>query len=85
MIIEEYSNLKVSIIISGTESEFATDYSDGPKLFKYNGIGILYSKLSNQSYYDLGYISQEKDLQLGDAYIIENKKYVKVKTPICNI
>ena len=43
---------------------------------KYNGIGILYSKLSNQSYYDLGYISQEKDLQLGDAYIIENKKYV---------
>lgn len=85
MIIEEYSNLKVSIIISGTESEFATDYSDGPKLFKYNGIGILYSKLSNQSYYDLGYISQEKDLQLGDAYIIENKKYIKVKTPICNI
>ena len=84
-LINDYGHLKFSVIICGTDAEFANDYSEGPKLFKSNGIGIVYTKLSNQTYYDLGYFSNEKELNIGDAYLVKDKKYVKIKTPICNI
>lgn len=81
-LVNDYSNLKFSIVIGGTEAEFGNNFSDGPKMFKNNGIGIVYSKISDQNYYDLGYISQEKDINIGDAYLVVDKKYVRVKTPI---
>lgn len=84
-LINDYGHLKFCIIICGSELEFASDYNEGPKLFKSNGIGIVYNTLSNQNYYDLGYFSNEKDLNIGDAYLIKDKKYIKIKTPICNI
>ena len=84
-LINDYGHLKFCIIICGSELEFASDYNEGPKLFKSNGIGIVYNTLSNQNYYDLGYFSNEKELNIGDAYLIKDKKYIKIKTPICNI
>ena len=84
-LVNDYTHLKFCVVICGSELEFASDFNEGSKMFKSNGIAMVYNKISDNTYYQMGYISNEKDLNVGEAYLIKDKKYVKIKTPICNI
>lgn len=84
-LVNDYAHLKFCVVICGSELEFASDFNEGSKMFKSNGIAMVYNKISDNTYYQMSYISSEKDLNVGEAYLIKDKKYVKIKTPICNI
>jgi S-DNA-T family DNA segregation ATPase FtsK/SpoIIIE len=83
-IVEKDRNLKVSIIIAGTEENFNKYvYTYGfVKQMKKENYGFLLDSITSQKFYEVQvpYNLKEKNFEKGDCYFINNDEFIKVKT-----
>lgn len=85
-IIEKDKNLKISVIVAGTEENFMNYmYTYGfVKQMKNESFGFMLDSLNNQKFYEvmLPYNFKEKNFTRGDSYFIRKDEFIKIKTPL---
>jgi S-DNA-T family DNA segregation ATPase FtsK/SpoIIIE len=80
-IIKKEQGLKIAVVALDTLDGFSGDYSDAGKAMKNEQTGLLLGSLAEQNLFDarLPYGTPEKEIKLGDGYLIRKSKYTGVR------
>ncbi len=80
-VIKKCYGLKVIILAAGIEAEYNDNWDGLVKAIKEAQVGVLLGSIKEQSLYNIRvpYGYYEKEMQLGDGYLITKNKYIPLK------
>ncbi|ADZ85438.1 type VII secretion protein EssC [Cellulosilyticum lentocellum] len=80
-VIKKCYGLKVIILAAGIEAEYNENWDGLVKAIKEAQVGVLLGSIKEQSLYNIRvpYGYYEKEMQLGDGYLITKNKYIPLK------